>query len=268
MNSLSTIPIDEHGSYRTPDGAGPTFMGRRFPSIMFYVPCLGVVFRASRMAGREAYGYREWYYDSASMLRFLEQVGVKVEIEGIDHLASVNGPCVVVANHMSTLETFVLPSVIGTRKEHTYIVKKSLTTYPVFGPVMRSRNPVAVGRVNPREDLKTVLEDGAARLSEGVSIVVFPQTTRSYDFDVAEFNSIGIKLARRAGVQVVPLALRTDAWRQGGIVKDLGRIEPGLPVRFAFGEPLKIEGRGDEEHRLVTGFIASKLRDWGIAVKD
>ena len=58
---------------------------------------------------------------------------------------------------------------------------------------------------------KAVLEGGKQRLQKGISIIVFPQTTRTVRFEPENFNSIGVKLAQRAKVPIIPLALRTDA---------------------------------------------------------
>jgi 1-acyl-sn-glycerol-3-phosphate acyltransferase len=167
---------------------------------------------------------------------------------------------------MSTLETFVLPTVILSAKRMTYVVKRELTSYPVFGHVMRARDPIVVGRANPRDDLKAVLEGGAQRLAAGVSVVVFPQTTRTPVFDPAHFNTIGVKLARRAGVPVVPIALKTDAWGNGPIVKDIGRIDPAKTVHIEFGAPLQVPGTGATEHQRVIDFIRERLLAWGGAV--
>ncbi|MDD4702666.1 MAG: lysophospholipid acyltransferase family protein, partial [Desulfovibrio sp.] len=133
---------------------------------------------------------------------------------------------------------------------------------PLFGPVMRSRDPIVVGRANPREDLTAVIEGGLERLSKGISIIVFPQSTRSLVFDQSHFNSIGVKLARKAGVPVVPVALKTDAWGQGKKVKELGPVKPGMPVRYSFAKPMYIQGQGKEEHAAICQHIASHLESW------
>ncbi len=197
-----------------------------------------------------------------AVLRALELVGVNIEITGTDFFKSLDGPCVFIANHMSTLETFVLPSIIAPFKDATFVVKQSLVEYPVFKHVMRSRNPITVGRSNPRDDLKAVLEGGADRLRAGISIIIFPQTTRTPAFDPASFNTIGIKLAKKAGVPAVPIALKTDAWSNGKCLKDYGRIFPVRRVHFAFGKPIRIRDRGAEEHASVIEFISSKLSAW------
>jgi 1-acyl-sn-glycerol-3-phosphate acyltransferase len=163
---------------------------------------------------------------------------------------------------MSLLETVVLPIIVRPVRDVTFIVKESLLHYPVFKHIMRTREPIAVTRTNPRQDFKAVLEGGKERLERNISIIVFPQTTRTASFDPSEFNTIGVKLARSARVPVVPLALRTDAWGLGKWLKDFGRIDPTKIARFAFGEPLHIQGRGIEEHQAIIDFISSKLEEW------
>ncbi len=192
-------------------------------------------------------------------------MGVKFEITGAGSLASVEGPCVFVANHMSTLETLCLPAMILPYKPVTFVVKKGLTEYPVFKHIMRATNAIAVTRENPRDDLKAVLTGGEKMLKEGVSVVIFPQTTRTVDFKPDEFNSLGVKLARRAEVPVVPLALKTDAWGVGPMfLKDFGKIDPSKKVYFSFGEPITVSGRGDEAHNKTVEFISSRLRGWSV----
>jgi 1-acyl-sn-glycerol-3-phosphate acyltransferase len=236
---------------------------RWFPSLDFYWHAFLIVFGASRKAKRGRYGTAEWCGSSLATLRALERVGVRVQVTGIRHFRDLPGPCVFIGNHMSTLETFVLPVIISTFRESTFVVKQSLVEYPIFKYVMRSRNPITVGRSNARDDLKAVLEGGTERLKAGTSIVIFPQTTRTAVFDPEAFNTIGVKLAKKAGVPVVPVALKTDAWGNGRWLKDYGEIRPELPVYFAFGEPMQVRDRGTEEHEATVAFIQAKLGEWG-----
>jgi 1-acyl-sn-glycerol-3-phosphate acyltransferase len=258
---------DERGAYRTPPGVGPSFAARAAPSILFYARAASTVFRGSRLAKRGGYDDLAWYNSSLRILRALESVGTRFDVTGVENLRKVDGPCIFVANHMSTLETFVLPCIILPHKAFTFVVKRSLIEYPVFGHIMRSRNPITVGRENPREDFVAVVEGCAERLRAGTSVAIFPQTTRSPVFDPGEFNTIGVKAARRAGVPAVPIALKTDAWGNGRLVKDMGRIDPSRPVHICFGEPIEVAGRGDEAHRKVTEFISGRLEAWGARVR-
>jgi 1-acyl-sn-glycerol-3-phosphate acyltransferase len=245
------------GSARPPD--------RIFPTFGFYCRFLSVVFKACAKAKRHQYDDGEWYQSSYTIFRALERAGVDFEISGIDHLRhlrNLDTPCVFIANHMSTLETVILPFIIRPFRQVTFIVKESLMTYPVFKHILRTRHPIVVNRVNPRQDLKTVMKEGKSLLDKGVSVIVFPQTTRSRSFDPELFNSLGVKLAARANVPAVPLALITDAWENGRWLKDFGRVNPSRKVLFAFGQPLEASGKGTDAHAQVIDFIGGMVRQW------
>ena len=251
-----------NGIYRTAPRR-PSILARALISPLFYARLISIVIKGSAEAKRGRYATPEWCRDSLFTLRALEAAGVTMEITGINDFTAVDGPCVFIANHMSTLETFVLPVIISSFKDSTFIVKQSLIDYPIFKHIMRTRDPITVGRTNPREDLKAVMEGGAGRLKAGRSVVVFPQTTRTDVFDPASFNTIGVKLAKKAGVPVIPVALKTDAWGNGRLFKDFGKIDPAKQVYFAFGKPLWIKDRGGEEHAEIVEFISAKLKEWG-----
>jgi 1-acyl-sn-glycerol-3-phosphate acyltransferase len=259
-NSLNNFKFKD-GTYKTVT-RNVALLSRTLPSIVFYSRVLSIVYKSSVLAKRGEYDTEKWSDSSIRVTRMLEAVGVDIEITGADNFIKLNEACLFVSNHMSTLETFVLPGIIAPFRDLTFVVKKSLVEYPIFRHVMRSRDPVTVGRANPRDDLKAVLEGGSERLKNGISIVVFPQTTRATVFDPEAFNTIGIKLAKRANVPVIPVALKTDAWRNGRLIKDFGRIDTTRKVYFSFGAPIRIEGRGAEEHERIIAFITGKLDEW------
>lgn len=244
-------------NYQTPSPAP-----RAFPSLRFYRRMAGILYRAGKKASRGFYSADDWVFSSEEVGHALEAVGASIHIKGFEHVRDLGGPCVVVANHMSTLETFFLPCVIQPVRDVTFVVKSSLLKYPYLGPVLRSRDPLEVGRTNPREDLAAVLDGGQKHLAAGRSIIIFPQGTRSPTIAEAQFSSLGVKLARKAGVPVLPLALKTDAWGSGSLVKDIGWIRPQLPIRFLFGAPLSITGNGKEEHASVVNFIKQNFEHW------
>ncbi len=259
------MPIADNDTYVTDPHRPRSLLSKIFlsPKYMFYPQVFRIIWTNGSMAKRGLYKDMEWVQGSLDILRALENVGVTIEITGMSNIGKVEGPVIFIGNHMSTLETFVLPCIIQPVRPVTFIVKESLLTAPVFGPVMRSRDPISLGRSNPKEDLKTVLEEGGRKIASGQSIIVFPQSTRSAVFKPEEFNTLGIKLALRTGVPVVPVALKTDAWGTGKIIKDFGPVDRKKKVHFAFGEPMQISGRGTEEHKRVVAFIEERLKEWG-----
>jgi len=107
-----------------------------------------------------------------------------------------------------------------------------------------------------------VMTRGADKIAQGFSIIVFPQATRSPVFDPEKFNSLGVKLAKRCKVPVVPIAFKTDFWGTGKLVKDFGPLSPGKTIHIEFGEPIEIHGSGREEHERVMEFIRGRLETW------
>ena len=110
--------------------------------------------------------------------------------------------------------------------------------------------------------MATILREGCDRLSRGISVIVFPQSTRTLHIDPKHFNTIGVKLARKANVPVVPLALKTDAWGAGRKIKELGKIRPDNDVIFRFFPPVTVEGSGHAEHKAILEAISSTLHYW------
>jgi 1-acyl-sn-glycerol-3-phosphate acyltransferase len=257
--------ITEKDSYITDSKRPRPILSSIFLSAQytFYPQLVWHVCVHSRRAAIGFYSGADWTEGSRAVMRSLENVGIQFEINGIHNISSFDGPAVFIGNHMSALETFVLPCIIQPLKPVTFVVKRSLIDTPVFKHLMRSRDPITVGRTNPREDLKAVLDEGPKKLQAGTSIVIFPQSTRSVVFKPEEFNTLGVKLASRNGVPVVPFALKTDAWGIGRNLKDFGPVDRKKKVHFTFGEPMKVEGRGTREHEQIIRFIQEKLEQWG-----
>jgi 1-acyl-sn-glycerol-3-phosphate acyltransferase len=232
------------------------------PSWVFHMKNMGVVIRGSKLSRKGNYAGDAWAQSSLNVTYALESVGVTIRIENLHAFRDLDTPCIFVGNHMSTLETFVLPCLIRPSRRVTFVIKESLVTYPFFKHVMISRSPIVVGRSNPREDLRNVMVQGEERLRNGMSVIIFPQTTRILAFDKKQFNSMGVKLAKRAQVPVVPIALKTDAWGVGKWMKDFGKIDPAKTVRIAFGNPLDVGGNDKAAHQAVIDFITKKLDAW------
>lgn len=262
--SVQRLPMIEYKNdhYRSEKNK-PFFLASFVPSLVFYYQLFLIVFKASRAAQKGSYDYENWKESSFNVLKKLEAIGVVVDINGVDNIRRVEGPVVFIGNHMSMMETLLLPIIIQPLKNVTFVVKEALLNYPIFKHVMRSRNPIAVTRTNPRQDLKTVMGDGVERLNDNISVIVFPQTTRANIFDPKQMSSIGVKLAKKAGASIIPLALKTDGWENGKMFKDFGRINTDVVAYFSFGEAIQVEGKGVEEQERINEFITGELQKWG-----
>jgi 1-acyl-sn-glycerol-3-phosphate acyltransferase len=254
----------DSGTYITPDGGRHNLFYRIFHyhRLYFTLKYAVIVFRTRSQAVRGFYDTKAWADSSYYIFRFIENAGGRFHITGMDNISKESDPVVFIGNHMSTLETMILPCLIAPRREVTFVVKESLVRHPLFGHVMRSRDPIVVGRTDPRKDLEEVMTKGPELLSRGTSIVIFPQSTRSSEFKPEEFNSLGIKLARKTGAKVIPVALKTDFWGQGKVVKELGPLDSSKIIYFKFGEPFQVKSGGRDDNQRVIDFIQSSLNEW------
>ena len=255
-------------SYRTPETRDRTFMdvfaGRS--NLRYKCGIMSVVLRGGRMAKSGRWNRDTWLDLSLDIWRTVEGCLGTMEVSGCEHLAALDGPAVIVANHMSLLETFAIPAMILPFQNMTFVVKESLTKLPLFRHVMMGVGPISVTRKNPRDDLKTLMEEGPRVLNSGRCIVVFPQATRNPVLKPAEFNTVGAKLAKRAGVPLLPLALKTDFHGIGKVVRDFGPIDRSKPVHFKFGTAIEVSGNGRDAHEAVLRFISEALVSWGGSV--
>jgi 1-acyl-sn-glycerol-3-phosphate acyltransferase len=218
------------------------------------------IINGRKLAQKGQYDSQKWVDSSYNIAKDIEKSGGKLFINGMENISKVEGPVVFVSNHMSNLETFVFPCIIEPIKSVTYVVKESLVVHPIFGPVMRSRDPIVLARKNPREDLVKVLKEGVEKLRSGKSIILFPEGSRKTEFNPDNFNSLGVKLAKEAGVPVIPVAINAGFWGLGKVIKDVGPINRKDPVCITFGEPINISGNGKAEHKQIIDFIGDNIK--------
>lgn len=234
------------------------------PALIFYSNLLRVVLKSNRLAKKNQYDDIQWSNSSVDIIESLEKAGIKFYIEGIDNVKKVESPVIFISNHMSTLETMALPCLIQPYKKVVYVIKEELANYPLFGPIVMARDPIRVGRENPREDLLKVLDQGSEKIKNGKSIIIFPQKTRTKFFDELSFNTLGVKLAKRNNVPIIPIALYTEAWGNGKLIKEVGKIDPTKEVKISFGEAFNVQGNGNLEHQKVIDFIKQKFVEWNL----
>ena len=206
--------------------------------------------------------------EALRMIRILENQGADFTCEGLNRYPAEKGPYVFACNHMGTMEPNVLPGLVASKTPMTFVVKTSLMKVPFFGRILRRLQAIPVDRKHPGEDLVQVLQEGERLLAQGTSVILFPEGTRQKVFSPKKFNSLAVKLALRAGVPVVPVAVKTDFWGDGQKIKDFGPLHLDKKVHISFGEPLQLSGRGKAEHHRVVEYISSHLKEWGADIEE
>jgi 1-acyl-sn-glycerol-3-phosphate acyltransferase len=142
------------------------------------------------------------------------------------------GPCVVVANHQSLLDIVMLSRM---PREMKWVAKEELFRIPWIGWLLRLTGDIAVKRGDAESGGEAI---GRARayLGRGMSVMIFPEGTRSRDARLLPFKSGAFRLAIEAGVPVLPVAVwgTSDGLRKGGLAvapcDAVARILPVFPT--------------------------------------
>jgi 1-acyl-sn-glycerol-3-phosphate acyltransferase len=87
-----------------------------------------------------------------------------------------------------------------------WVAKKELFQIPIFGYSMARVGYVSIDRSNRQSAIQS-LKEAAQRISQGVSVMVFPEGTRSSDGEIKSFKKGGFYLATDSGRPVVPVVI-------------------------------------------------------------
>jgi 1-acyl-sn-glycerol-3-phosphate acyltransferase len=145
---------------------------------------------------------------------------ISVKVEGRENLVPGQN-YVFAANHRSNFDIYVLlaflPGIFA------FVAKKSLFQIPIFGQALNSLGCVPVDRDNRQQAIRS-LNDAAARLREGKSMIIFPEGTRGTTPELLPFKKGVFVMAMKAGLPVVPVAVNGTRFIQprGSI-----RVRPG-----------------------------------------
>ncbi len=159
--------------------------------------------------------------------------GAKLEVMGLENLVK-GQPYIFVSNHQSTIDIPVL--FLALMWDCRFVAKKALKYVPILGWYMSLAKFVFVDRANHREAVRS-LDEAGAQIRGGISIIVFPEGTRSDDCKVHPFKKGPFALAMKAQVPVVPVAIEGS----GALMpKNSWQITPG-PIRVTVGKPIAPE---------------------------
>ena len=125
--------------------------------------------------------------------------GWRVQVEGLERVDRTK-PWVVVVNHQSMVDIplmYVLPL------DFKWVAKKGVYKWPIFGWVMRMHGDIGIER-GTTAGVKKMIHESRKWLSMGVSVIVFPEGTRSRDLEIHRFKEGAFVMAQRAEVGILP----------------------------------------------------------------
>ena len=170
------------------------------PAIALYTIVLGTLSIASSLFERRGY-FAHWCARTWSRL-ILATTGVTVEVVGLDRLEP-GRTYIFVANHQSIYDIPIL--FWSVPYQLRIIAKASLGSFPFLGWHLKRTGHMLVDRKRP--DPARILKWASRLTSNGLSLIVFPEGTRSRDGRVGRFKGGSFLLALQAGLPVVPLSV-------------------------------------------------------------
>lgn len=158
--------------------------------------------------------------------------GIHYEVRGLENIPQQ--PCVILAKHQSTWETFFLSALFEPLSQ---VVKRELLYVPFFGWAMAMLKPIAIDRSNPKAALKQLAKQGDERIKQGAWVLIFPEGTRIPPGQIGKFSRGGAALAVNAGLPVLPIAHNAgEFWPKQGWAKYPGTIQVMIgPLMHAEG---------------------------------
>jgi 1-acyl-sn-glycerol-3-phosphate acyltransferase len=138
------------------------------------------------------------------------------------------------SNHQSNFDIPILMAALD-NFQLRWVSKREVRKVPVLGLCLERTHQVLVDRESPTQAV-AVMRQVKKLLAAGLSVMFFPEGTRTRDGRLQPFKPGGFAVAVEAGVPVVPVTINGSRalWPPGGL-----RLRPGT-VEVVFGDPIPV----------------------------
>jgi 1-acyl-sn-glycerol-3-phosphate acyltransferase len=206
----------------------------------------------------EANGKRAYRINQFWSWLVLRVAGISLTVKGLENI-DPRRQYIFIVNHQSYLDIPVLVQALP-QFQLRWIAKKELLRVPFFGWAMWATKHVTVDRSDSQDAMKSLVR-AKELLAAGISLVIFPEGTRSRDGRLQNFKKGGFLLAVQAHMSIVPVTVIGSA-----SLLPIGswRPRPGT-IEVVVEQPVAVEGFRPGNLRLLSNQvrekIAARLRD-------
>lgn len=160
--------------------------------------------------------------------------GITIRVRGRERLDPTRA-YLFMANHQSNCDIPILMAAFATLQVR-WVSKQEVRKVPVIGLCLVRTRQILVDRESPTQAI-AVIRQVRSLLAAGISVIFFPEGTRTRDGRLQAFKPGGFAVAVEAGVPVVPIAVKGSRaiWPPGGL-----DLRPGT-VDVEFSEPIVID---------------------------
>jgi 1-acyl-sn-glycerol-3-phosphate acyltransferase len=175
-------------------------------------------------------------------------------VEGMPPADLERRPCVVVANHASLADPFLLSHL---PLDQRFVAKEELFRLPLVGWLLRLAGDIPIRR---GDHASAVAMERACvtTLARGLSVTIFPEGTRSKDGTLRGFRNGAFRIAAAAGVRILPVALHGTAACivDGRLNRARARAEILPPIET---DGYTIDELRDHTHRVLEKALARRV---------
>lgn len=203
---------------------------------------LTIVFSLMGMSRRGGYYPAHFWSKLWCILLF-----IRVEIEGRENIDKRTS-YVFVANHQGAFDIFLVYGYLN--HNFKWMMKKSLEKIPFVGAACRISHHIMVDR-SSASAIQETMAQAKRILRDGMSLVVFPEGSRTPDGKIKKFKRGAFSLAAEFGLPIVPLTIdgSFNILKKGSF-----SVNPGK-IKLVIHKPIEFKAEADSKElieRLLT----------------
>jgi len=184
--------------------------------------------------------------------------GAKVKVEGLERL-DPGEPRIMVSNHQSWFDVFALTACLPVR--FRFVAKKELGRIPIYGRAWKACGHISVDRGDRDAAIESLGQASAEVKDLGLTMVMFPEGTRSPTGELQHFKKGAFVLAIQLQIPLVPIAIVGSR----AIMRKGGRRVSSGEITIRIGDPISSEGLAfqdrdallEQSHAAVTELMES-----------
>jgi 1-acyl-sn-glycerol-3-phosphate acyltransferase len=218
-----------------------------FALLTIVLAVVTILIGAFEQSGKRAYTInRLWTW------LILRLGGISLRVKGLQKI-DPKRQYIFIVNHQSNVDIPVLVQALA-KFQLRWIAKKELLRVPFFGWAMWATKHVMIDRSDPQDAFKS-LRRARECLAAGISLVVYPEGTRSKDGKLLRFKKGGFLLAVQTNTPVVPVTVNGSA---AALPAGAWRLRPGV-IEVTVEEPIPVEGFRPGNLRLLSEQVRKKI---------
>ena len=181
----------------------------------------------------------------------LSITGTKVRVHGLENI-NPQKSYILVSNHQSTYDIFALLGYFP--HQFRWTAKASLFRAPFLGCAMSRIVYIPIERDSPKKAYRSMLR-AAEKVQQGVSVIIFPEGTRSPDGNLQPFKKGLFLIALKSKAPILPIGIRGTAKI---MPKGDWRAHPG-DVQIIIGPPIETAGIPPEKEQELSQRVRNAL---------